>query len=110
MTDEFFDALKSGVAGVLKKYRPVDDELEEAKAEVVSLNLENAVYAQKLDDAAHEIARLNRVIRAMACASANAGYCPVGNDVCPQGDAVSCDQCIIDHFTRAQEAHDATPE
>ena len=31
MTDEFFDTLKAGgVAGVLKTYRPVEEELEDA--------------------------------------------------------------------------------
>jgi hypothetical protein len=39
MTDEFFATLKAdGVAGVLKKYKPVEEVAEEQRAELARLN------------------------------------------------------------------------
>lgn len=68
-------------------------------AEITMLTLEKSSYAQLLDDAKHNIVRLNAVIRAMAEGILNRESVPAG--VLRGGVP-----CIIDHFTREQEAKD----
>lgn len=75
------------------------------EAEITMLTLEKSSYAQLLDDAKHEIARLNSVIRAMAT---ELGTYPCKPDKYWDGKEClgrKCAQCIIDHFTK-QEAKD----
>lgn len=73
-------------------------------AEITMLTLEKSSYAQKLDDAKHDIARLNAVIRAMATWCGNLS-CPP-NAVGPDSRCKShktCADCFIDHFTEQPE-------
>jgi hypothetical protein len=103
----------------IEALRTANELFAEKEAEITMLTLEKSSYAQLLDDAKHDIARLNAQIEHMAdklgkeheahvrdLVNKDAVMRAMAETVSWNGEFADTVDEIIDHFTREQEAKD----